>query len=428
MRGALAQLAVAVDDCQSAAMSGLSQDDLLSSLDECAVLVSRLAAVQARLVAHIEARGVARSIGASSTLALLRERLRLAPWEAKRLCQLAGWLDRLDTLAAAVGAGHVNAGQAASIGASLDDLPSDLGPEAHAKAEAHLVDLAGQFDPPDLRKLGRRLAEVLDPEWAERFEADAVRREEDRAYAARGLSIARDHITGLTRISGHLDSESAAIVKAALDPLCAPGALARLVDADGLPAIVDERTPKQRCADALVELCRLMSTHGPLPESGGSRPQVSVTVGFEPLTRSLGMGSFDDGVPVSPEVARRIACDANVLPAVLNSAGVPLDLGREHRLWTGPARRAVHLRDRGCAFPGCDRPPAWTQIHHVVHWADGGPTDQANGVALCGHHHRVIHQDGWRVWIAPDGLPSFTPPAWVDRQQRPRRNTFHRRP
>jgi hypothetical protein len=257
-----------------------------------------------------------------------------------------------------------------------------------------------------------------------------LRREEERAYAARGLSLARDHLTGLTRISGLLDSEGAAVVHAVLDPLSAPGAntTPRLVDADGLPAIIDDRTPPQRRADAFVEACRLLLSGGRLPDSGGDRPQVSITVGYDPLTRALGVGMFDTGVPLSPEAARRLTCDAQILPAVLDGHGVPLDLGRERRLWTGPARRAIYLRDRGCAFPACDRPARWTQIHHIRHWADGGPTDQDNGVALCAHHHRVIHQQEWRVTIAPDGLPTFTPPAWIDRHQRPRRNIYHPRP
>jgi hypothetical protein len=421
VREALERMRPAVDDCLSAPTLSLSCDELLSCLDDVSALMSRMAAVQARLVSRIEASGAARALGASSTRALVRNRLRLSPYEAKRVCDLAEALDRLELLETAVADGRVNPGQAASIARSLDELPSEIGREAHAKAEAHLVDLAAQFDPADLSTLGRRLVQVVDPEWAQRFEADALRREEERAYAARGLSLVRDHLTGLTKITGLLDSEGAAVVHAVLDPLSAPGATAkpRLIDADGLPAIVDDRTPRQRRADALIDALRLVLDCGRLPNNGGDRPQVSITVGFDPLTRALGVGTLDTGVAVSPETARRLGCDANVLPAVMSGHSVPLDLGREKRLWTGPARRAIYLRDRGCAFPGCDRPPSWTQIHHVAHWADGGETNQDNGVALCGHHHRVVHQHEWRVVIAVDGLPSFIPPAWIDKHQRP---------
>jgi hypothetical protein len=97
-------------------------------------------------------------------------------------------------------------------------------------------------------------------------------------------------------------------------------------------------------------------------------------------------------------------------------------------LFSGPIRRALVLRDGGCAFPGCDRPPRWCDGHHVKHWADGGPTCLDNAVLVCGFHHRLLHHGGWHVRIAADRLPEFLPPAWIDPAQVPRRNTYHRRP
>lgn len=81
------------------------------------------------------------------------------------------------------------------------------------------------------------------------------------------------------------------------------------------------------------------------------------------------------------------------MPVVLGSAGEPLA-----------------IRDRGCVFPGCDRPPGWCDGHHIVHWADGGPTDLANLALLCNHHHKAIHEGGWTMARAPDGTLTFTPP------------------
>jgi hypothetical protein len=124
---------------------------------------------------------------------------------------------------------------------------------------------------------------------------------------------------------------------------------------------------------------------------------------------------------------RRLACCAKIIPAVLGERSIPIDLGRARRLFTGAARRALVLRDRGCAFPGCDRPPKWCEGHHVISWLDGGPTDLANGVLVCGHHHRVIHHGEWTVRIATDGHPEFLPPFWLDPLQTPRRNTYHHR-
>jgi uncharacterized protein DUF222/HNH endonuclease len=239
---------------------------------------------------------------------------------------------------------------------------------------------------------------------------------ERRAYAGRELNLT-DVGDGRTRLTGWLDREGAAVVRAAIDPLCDPRTGSAT---DGF----DTRTPTQRRADALVDLCRLGLATGQLPDNGGDRPQVAVTLDWKTLREQVGAARLDDGATISPAAARRIACDAGLLPVVLGGAGQPLDVGRQRRLFTGPLRRAVLIRDRGCAFPTCDRPARWTDIHHIRHWVDGGPTTLNNAVALCGHHHRVIHSGRWRGRINPrDGHPDFTGPG----HPRPTRNKYHRR-
>ena len=121
-----------------------------------------------------------------------------------------------------------------------------------------------------------------------------------------------------------------------------------------------------------------------------------------------------------------MACDANIIPAVLGGAGQPLDVGRSRRLITGTLRKALVLRDRGCAFPDCDRPPCWCDAHHIVSWLDGGPTSVGNGVLLCRHHHRVIHEGDWTIRVGASDMPEFIPPAYVDPLRTPRRNILHR--
>jgi hypothetical protein len=154
-----------------------------------------------------------------------------------------------------------------------------------------------------------------------------------------------------------------------------------------------------------------------------------VDIRYDVLKRELGAGTLDNGDRVAPETARRLACDCRLLPIVFDGDSRPLDVGRMKRLVSGALRQALIARDRGCAFPGCDRGPRWTDAHHVVPWAAGGPTSLGNTVLLCGRHHTVIHQlAGWTVHIARDGLPTFTPPPYVDIAQRPRRNRYHRRP
>ncbi|NEE00606.1 HNH endonuclease signature motif containing protein [Phytoactinopolyspora halotolerans] len=129
------------------------------------------------------------------------------------------------------------------------------------------------------------------------------------------------------------------------------------------------------------------------------------------------------GGPISSAALRRLACDADITTILVDQHGVPLRVGRTERLVTPGIYTALIARDRGCAFPGCTRPPAWTQAHHIDHWADGGPTDLENLVLVCTHHHRVIHHGGWEVRLGTDGHPEFLPPPWVDPDRTPRRNT-----
>jgi hypothetical protein len=155
-----------------------------------------------------------------------------------------------------------------------------------------------------------------------------------------------------------LDREGAAHLRAALDPLCAP---CRTKEEPDL------RSPGQRRADGLVELGRRLLATKKLPTNGGDRPQIVITMDYDQLRAGLAAATLDDGGQLSAATVRRLACDANLIPAVLKGAGQVLDLGRERRLISGHLRRALVVRDRGCAFPGCDRPPRWCDGHHVKH-------------------------------------------------------------
>jgi 5-methylcytosine-specific restriction endonuclease McrA len=93
----------------------------------------------------------------------------------------------------------------------------------------------------------------------------------------------------------------------------------------------------------------------------------------------------------------------------MSTRTLPLSVGRATRTIPAPIRTALHLRDQGCRFPGCDRPPAWTDGHHIIHWSDGGSTELENLVSLCRRHHRAVHEQGWRIRIA-DGIAVVKPP------------------
>jgi hypothetical protein len=120
----------------------------------------------------------------------------------------------------------------------------------------------------------------------------------------------------------------------------------------------------------------------------------------------------------------RLASEAQIIPVVLNSAGGILAYGHTRRLATAAQRRALAARDRGCCFPGCSRPPARCQAHHVIPWLLHGPTDVDNLCLLCTYHHREFERRGWTVQMR-DGVPEWIPPRWLDPDQVPRRNTAH---
>ena len=116
------------------------------------------------------------------------------------------------------------------------------------------------------------------------------------------------------------------------------------------------------------------------------------------LTTGATLGS---GWSVGPQTARRLACDAKVIPLVLGGPSEPLDVGRLTRSCPPALRRALVFRDGGCRYPGCDRPPEWTDVHHIVHWTDGGPTSLTNCVLVCRHHHTLLHEHGQQIILDP---------------------------
>ena len=149
----------------------------------------------------------------------------------------------------------------------------------------------------------------------------------------------------------------------------------------------DVRTAAQRRADAFVEACALVAAQQRVPEAltgvGNGCAQVVVTMDYDHLREQTGHGLTDDAKPGTASMVRRLACEGRIIPMVLGSQSQPLDVGREHRLATPAQVRALRQRDKGCSFPGCDRPPSWCQAHHLRHWLDGGPTDLNNLALLC---------------------------------------------
>ncbi len=135
--------------------------------------------------------------------------------------------------------------------------------------------------------------------------------------------------------------------------------------------------------------------------------------------------TLPNGIDISRYEVDLLGCEADIAYLVKpehQPGRVTLLTDKQQRLFQGRMRRLLELRDQGCAFPGCDRPPNWCHAHHLTPWSKGGPTTRDNGVLLCGYHHRLIHRGACTVRLARDGLPEFLPPDWIDTSRTPRRN------
>jgi hypothetical protein len=403
-----------------------------------AVLVSRMrrlvqlrAMVDAALaeqVAAFDARAAARYDGQTSTQGWLRSRLRLGGLAAQLLL-VARQLADLPQVAKAFAAGEISLEHTAA----LARLVGQVGAGPLAGYEPILLDLARQVAPAPLRVACEQVRQLLDAEGG----AGLATRQRRQRY----LTAART-VDGMVHLQGLLDPMSGDVV------------LAALAAAMPVPTEQEDRTATQRRADALVDVCGGWLAAGQAPTCGGVRPQVQVTVSLQTLQSSQrpdgprpgqasGGGSaagprggllgevavLAGGQPVSAGQARRLACDAGIIPVVLGAGSEPLDIGRLTRVVPVSLRRALQLRDGGCRFGGCDRPAPWCDAHHIRHWADGGATDLGNLILLCAHHHTLVHE-GWRLHGHPDGTVWYRRPdgTRLDLTSAPRRRPPTRGP
>jgi Domain of unknown function (DUF222)/HNH endonuclease len=405
-----------------------------------------------RRLAEIERRGLHEADGHLSAVAWLASTHRVAWGAARQEVRTATELEAMPATRTALEGGDVTLSAVRPLIAAREAEP-----EAFARDEGRLVE-AARVGPVD--EVGRVVAS-----WRGSVERERGVDREAFLRSRRRLDVV-PALSGLVRLDGALDPETGETVITALRAIVdaeargrgarprssagvGPGSGAGIDAGSGSePAVVDERTPAQRRADALGEICRQWLDRQDRPTVGGERPHLTVTISAEALAaghlpgeaggagvagargpgdvpgeargagvagaRGLGdetSAELDHAGPTSVALARRLACDATVMRVVLAEGSEPLDVGRRAKVVPPGMRRAVIVRDRRCRFPGCGRPHPWCDAHHVVHWADGGPTALANLVLVCRHHHRAIHAgrasvemlDGHPVFRRPDG-------------------------
>jgi hypothetical protein len=394
----------------------LPVDDKAAALLALTRLESELAALRLGVLACAD--DVAAVHGARDAAAWLAHEARLDRGPVRRDADLAAALDsRWLRVAAALKQGAVNLPQARVCVEILDELPDELDAELVAAVEEQLVLLAREWAPKDLKVLGRKVLEWIDPAVAEEHEARKLEDEERRAHESTRLSLHRVG-DGTTRISGKLPDHVANRLATYLDAFTSPrrvstGANDGGAAADGTaePPVSspDSRGPAHlRRGQAFCSLLELLDPAN-LPAHGGAATTIMITIGLDALRRRLGVGDLlgHDLDRLSAGEVRRLACTADLVPAVLGTDGEILDLGRASRLFSRAQRKAIRVRDKGCRAEGCDAPPAWTEAHHKRSWASGGATDLENAVSICSFHHHRIHDERYLHAFLPNGDVRF---------------------
>ena len=437
----LADAAAAVRGLAEVLWSARSDDELVEVVGQVQQVTAALAAVEAGAVAEADARDLAKQrLHYGSTVDWVTHLAGLRHGEGKqRVARAKALTGPLARTREALVDGVVSPEQADVVVAAVADLPAREW--TRRRGETLMLRHARTLNATELARAGRHLVEVVDPDAADRRLEAALEREERAAHLDRRLSIVADRAGGV-RIRGRGSAEDGALLQAALLPLTRPepaadGTAALTVDEDTGEPCENGRDPRDHGArvwDALVTLAQHALDTDRVPDSHAVPTRLLVTLDHHTLRTDLatagitaGVGTTADGTDLPPGVLRRLACDAEIIPAVLGTRSEVLDVGRLHRLVTPALWVALVLRDRHCTFPGCTRPPVMCHAHHLHHWSTGGKTKLDNLALLCGHHHRVIHHTPWEIRLHPaDRGPEFLPPPkpgttpeWI--RYRPRR-------
>ena len=379
------RIAGALDEGHAASLIGLDQAATANVLRGLAQVASRLDALTATVLAHAMQVRVEETNGATTSATWWADATNRTRATAHRDVKFAVVLSRFTVLAEALAEGRVNTEQAHAIARALRDLeadgPADLEPVVVEQAEKHLVDCADGFDAKHLRVLGRHVLTVVAPEVGEAHEAKLLEDEERRAAERTRLTFAAD---GHGMVHGRFSIP-------ALHGAMLAKAIQSLTWAKQDPAEVRRTRPTPVAAgQAFTELLERMDAKD-LPSVGGVGATVVVTMTIDSLMGGLAAAALDTGEVISAGAARRLACEAGVIPIVLGGKSEVLDVGRRRRFHTRAQRLAIAQRDKTCVVGGCDAPPSRCHVHHVVPWSEGGGTSVKGGRLYCFAHHAMVH-------------------------------------
>jgi hypothetical protein len=369
----VSELRSVVEALRAEALAGLPDAQLEDDFAELQLACQRLEAERLRRLAEVERRAIHRRDGHLSCAAWLVRRFRLGWGAAREQVRLARALDHMPSARRALDEGEVS-----MSGVGVLARARAVDPQRFDEVEPLLAEAAVRHSVAELERVAAY--------WRQHVEADAAAGAGDDPVSARRSLHASVTLDGMVRVDGDLDPIAGETLLTALGAVLDAEARSRTSD--------DARSPAQRRADALGEICRQWLDRSDRPEVAGERPHLTLTVDVGDLTASTPGAELDRTGAIRARLAEMVTCDASVTRVVLSGGSQPLDVGRRTPVVPPAMRRAVIVRDRHCRFPGCDRPQAWCDAHHVEHWARGGTTSVANLLLLCRRHHRAVHESG----------------------------------
>ncbi len=388
---AVAQIRTILTDLVEVPEWSMSDRELAATVTAVGQLRAQSTALELRLAHAAGTRSLGTEVGAADTGIWWANQTRQTRRAAKGRLKLAGVLDQHQTTQRAMASGAVAEDQAAVIVTAVDQLPV-----MQAEAETELVRLAAHHDAAELKVLAKRILETVAPEIAEAHEREALEREEERAAEACRFTISDD---GHGQCHGRFTLPSAvgAMLKQAVLAINSPQHRQHSGTPKGLGHAFSEyvtRYPIDR-----------------LPKAGGVDATVVVTMTLDQLEGRLdasGIATLDTGEPITAHLARKLACEAAIIPLVLGGDSEILDQGRNSRFHKIAQRIAIKVRDKHCTADGCDWPAALCHVHHNQPWSRGGKTTVADGRLLCPRHHSYAHSPKYEMKTIPNGRVIFS--------------------
>ncbi|WP_207840278.1 HNH endonuclease signature motif containing protein [Williamsia soli] len=415
---------------------------LLAPLDDLALSEETVYALRAknvldvllfRCTADLDKRGVAKTLGADSTVELLQS-VQTPPAAAQRYVRVGRALSSVPSVAGYAVDGTLSGEHMDAIVKGLNHIDRrdpDLSESDRNDCVRGLLTEARVSTPAAVSRRAHEMAIALSPPDKEVPDAE----NDDLNEVSFGTGD-----DGRTHGTLDLDKTLGEKLSAALRPVAKP-----VPEPDGSP---DPRSTPQRLSEALGKILDVFFAHQDRPTEGGVKPRVTMTVSAEQLLAfqmngisgaKVPTATFEWTGPVSLPTAQMTVCDSVITKILLDNNAVPLDVGREFRTVTPAIRKALIARDKGCAFPGCGCPAGWTEAHHIKFWSHGGETSLANTVLLCRRHHNYIHHKGWTVFIGgdeaerssthvADGHPCFVKPGTTTPMRSHARRTLTNEP